>query len=209
MDLIQILIVADDPLVRAGLVGVFTEWEHCEIINQFNSQGLLSDLAENDLEDVHVVVWDVGWEMPQILPDWQELETPIIVLLPDVENLGPILASGVSGVLSREVDFDSLSTAVQAAKQGLFVFDKDMVSTLNAGSVPPMEIDTAVEQLTERENEVLQLVAEGLTNKAIARQLHISDHTVKFHINSIMTKLSAQSRTEAVVKATRLGMILL
>jgi DNA-binding NarL/FixJ family response regulator len=57
--------------------------------------------------------------------------------------------------------------------------------------------------------EVLQLLAEGLPNKAIARQLNISDHTVKFHVNAIMSKLNAQSRTEAVVQATRLGLILL
>ncbi|MBI1880571.1 MAG: response regulator transcription factor, partial [Chloroflexi bacterium] len=63
--------------------------------------------------------------------------------------------------------------------------------------------------LTPRELEVLQLLAEGLPNKAIARRLDISDHTVKFHVNAILSKLSAQSRTDAVVRATRLGLILL
>jgi DNA-binding NarL/FixJ family response regulator len=57
--------------------------------------------------------------------------------------------------------------------------------------------------------EVLQLLAEGLPNKAIARRLDISDHTVKFHVNAILSKLGAQSRTDAVVRATRLGLILL
>jgi two-component system, NarL family, nitrate/nitrite response regulator NarL len=56
---------------------------------------------------------------------------------------------------------------------------------------------------------VLQLLAEGLPNKTIARQLSISEHTVKFHLNAIMSKLGAQSRTEAVVRATRLGLIIL
>jgi DNA-binding NarL/FixJ family response regulator len=56
---------------------------------------------------------------------------------------------------------------------------------------------------------VLNLVAQGLANKSIARQLSISDHTVKFHINALMSKLGAQSRTEAVVKASRLGLIIL
>ncbi len=65
------------------------------------------------------------------------------------------------------------------------------------------------ETLTPRELEVLHLVAEGLPNKTIAQQLEISEHTVKFHLNSIMGKMSAQSRTEAVVQATRLGIILL
>ena len=65
------------------------------------------------------------------------------------------------------------------------------------------------EDLTPREHEVLQLLAEGLPNKAIARKLGISEHTVKFHINAILGKLGAGSRTEAVVLATRLGLVLL
>ena len=63
--------------------------------------------------------------------------------------------------------------------------------------------------LTQREMEVLALVAEGLPNKAIASRLEISEHTVKFHVNSILTKLGAQSRTEAVTRATRMGLLLL
>jgi DNA-binding NarL/FixJ family response regulator len=68
---------------------------------------------------------------------------------------------------------------------------------------------TPDEPLTPREMEVLQRLAEGLTNKAIAQELGISEHTIKFHVNAIMGKLHAQSRTEAVVRATRLGLILL
>jgi DNA-binding NarL/FixJ family response regulator len=66
-----------------------------------------------------------------------------------------------------------------------------------------------VEALTPREAEVLNLIAEGLPNKTIAIRLNISEHTVKFHVNAILTKLGAQSRTEAVVRATRLGLIAL
>jgi len=209
MEPIQILIVADDPLVRSGLAGLLTVLPHCEIVGQYNSQTLLLDLVEDDMEEVQVVVWDVGWDMPELLPEWQDIEMPIVVLLPEIEDTAGVWASGVAGILSREVDADSLFTAVQAVKQGLYVFDKTMGYPVMTNSRRLMDVDTAVEQLTERENEVLQLVAEGLTNKAIARQLHISDHTVKFHINAIMTKLDAQSRTEAVVRATRLGIILL
>ena len=64
-------------------------------------------------------------------------------------------------------------------------------------------------ELTSHELEVLQLLAEGLPNKSIARQLGISEHTVKFHVNAMLGKLGAQSRTEAVTRATRLGLILL
>ena len=66
-----------------------------------------------------------------------------------------------------------------------------------------------VEPLTPRELEVLRLMAEGLPNKTIAARLEISEHTVKFHVNTILGKLGVASRTEAVVRATRLGLILL
>jgi len=66
-----------------------------------------------------------------------------------------------------------------------------------------------VDTLTPRESEVLHLIAEGLPNKQIAQKLSISEHTVKFHVNAILTKLGAQSRTEAVVRATRAGLIAL
>ena len=66
-----------------------------------------------------------------------------------------------------------------------------------------------MEELTPRELEVLRLLAEGLPNKTIAHRLDISEHTVKFHVNSILSKLGAHSRTEAVINATRLGLILL
>jgi len=66
-----------------------------------------------------------------------------------------------------------------------------------------------IEDLTPRELEVLQHLAEGLTNKAIAQRLAVSEHTIKFHVNALMSKLGAQSRTEAVVLATRQGLITL
>ncbi len=71
------------------------------------------------------------------------------------------------------------------------------------------EDEPLVEALTPREEEVLHLLADGLSNKAIALQLGISDHTVKFHVNAILGKLGAQSRTEAVVRATRMGLLVL
>jgi DNA-binding NarL/FixJ family response regulator len=84
-------------------------------------------------------------------------------------------------------------------------------ATLAAALFPVHHVATApiANPLTPRETEVLQLVAAGLPNKTIADRLRISEHTVKFHINAIMGKLGAQSRTEAVVRATQQGLILL
>jgi DNA-binding NarL/FixJ family response regulator len=84
-----------------------------------------------------------------------------------------------------------------------------VVDPVVAGAVFPARPRPPEEDLTAREREVLSLVAEGLPNKAIALRLGISDHTVKFHINAILSKLGVQSRTEAVVRAVRLGVLVL
>lgn len=207
---IQVLIVADDPLVRTGLAGLLIEMPQCEIVGQMSSQALQEEM-EDALEwaRTQVVVWDAGWELPEILPDWREIDLPVVALLPETDELSRVWASGVRGMLPREIDGETLVVALHTAVSGLLVLDEALAQSFMPAQDEWLLPDTAVDLLTDREREVLQLVAEGLTNKAIASQLHISDHTVKFHINSIMTKLGAQSRTEAVVQATRLGLILL
>jgi DNA-binding NarL/FixJ family response regulator len=98
--------------------------------------------------------------------------------------------------------------AINAVIVGLIVIHPDLESSINNNSaitpLPPSEI-----YLTSREIEVLRLVADGLDNKAIALQLQISKHTVKFHISSILSKLDVSSRTEAVTFGLRRGLILL
>ncbi|HMK93517.1 MAG TPA: response regulator transcription factor [Thermoleophilia bacterium] len=101
---------------------------------------------------------------------------------------------------------DRLAAALSAAARGLVVLDDAL-----EGMLPrTREVEEALpEQLTPREREVLGLLAEGLSNKAIASRLGISDHTAKFHVNAILGKLGAETRTEAIVHAVRLGLILL
>jgi DNA-binding NarL/FixJ family response regulator len=154
-----------------------------------------------------VVLWDLGWDADELPPDFAEADYPVLALLPHDGVAADAWAAGARGLLLREAGGETLETALQAVTQGLLVLDPLLAETLRP-PVPPDERPPAAE-LTPREQEVLQLLAEGLTNRAIAQALSISEHTVKFHVNAIMTKLNAQSRTEAVVRATRLGLILL
>src|SRR5690606_22338457 len=110
------------------------------------------------------------------------------------------------GLLLNENDPNLLHTALQTIMAGLLVIDPTLSSYLAS---PTINNELVVQDLTSRENEVLQLLAQGLTNKGIAHQLGITDHTVKFHVNAIMSKLGAQSRTEAVIRGTRAGLIIL
>jgi DNA-binding NarL/FixJ family response regulator len=107
--------------------------------------------------------------------------------------------------LLRNADAEALAAAVNALANGLTVLDRALASVM----LPAASAPAPAEALTAREREVLGLVALGLPNKAIAARLVISEHTVKFHINAILSKLGVQSRTEAVVRAVRLGLVMI
>jgi DNA-binding NarL/FixJ family response regulator len=94
---------------------------------------------------------------------------------------------------------------VRAVANGIAVFEPGFLRTLVASRTAPVDSLT----LTPREAEVLALIAEGLSNKLIADRLKISEHTAKFHVNALLTKLSAETRTEAVVLAARRGLLML
>ena len=109
-------------------------------------------------------------------------------------------------VLPQESDIDQLYAAINAVAAGLTSFPAALGELWLLPSVMEEEL---LEPLTEREQEVLTLLGDGLPNKLIARELSISEHTVKFHLSSIFSKLGVTSRTEAVSKATRTGWLLL
>jgi len=174
-----------------------------DVIEQLAPRDDLVAVLAGALADVGV--WDLGVGTPG--PDRVGAlggGVPVICLLPDGERAGELISQGVRGLLPREVDGARLRAAALAVAEGLLVFDEALAGeVLERGGTPLM----AVEHLTPRELEVLELVAEGLSNKLIAVRLGISEHTAKFHVNAIMNKLGVQSRTEAVVRAARLGLL--
>jgi DNA-binding NarL/FixJ family response regulator len=160
------------------------------------------------------VLWDLGWDPePGLEASLERLDSladaglRVVALLPDGTHAAEVWAAGAGGLLFRDAAAESLLAALRAAANGLVTLDPALAPAgLFQRDQDPQRL---IEELTPREVEVLQLLADGLTNKAIGHQLGISDHTVKFHVNAILGKLGAQSRTEAVVRATRLGLIIL
>jgi DNA-binding NarL/FixJ family response regulator len=112
--------------------------------------------------------------------------------------------------LPAAVSADQLAAALQGAIAGLFIVHPEELSAmLPAASPASSQVADLAEPLTPREREVLQMLASGLVNKEIASKLSISDHTVKFHVASILGKLGASTRTEAVALGIRRGLVLL
>jgi DNA-binding NarL/FixJ family response regulator len=208
---LNILVVAGDPLARAGLASSL-EQAGCRVAGQ--SAGDEDLLAEANVYEPDAILWDLGWDpAPQLeesltlLANLSEAGYPVIVLLADEALASQVWASRPRGLLVRDASAESLLAALQAVAEGLISLDPVMIEGIvPSQALPPSPL---AEELTPRESEVLQLLADGMTNRAIAQELGISEHTVKFHVNAILGKLAAQSRTEAVVRASRLGLILL
>ena len=208
MNDLRVLVVAEDPLARAGVATMLSGRPGYAVVGQVGGEVDLPAMLEVYRPDV--LVWDLGWDPAAALEgagDLQDLGLPAVALLPDDSHASDARAAGAKGLLPRDTDADSLLAAVTAVSRGMIVLDPNLAAPVLSGireiPAPPAE------ELTPRELEVLRLLAEGLPNKAIAHRLDISEHTVKFHVNSILSKLGAQSRTEAVIYATRLGLILL
>ncbi len=213
--------MANDPLARAGLAAVLTHGAGVTVVGQIDGKSATPSAL--DVFRPTVVVWDLGWE-----PDWgpasglEQLSAlsdgtvPIVTLVSDQRQAVGALLAGSRGLMLRASPGANLRAAVRAVSQGLMALDPEVSPALlpsveRSGERPagPDFYEATPRELTPRETQVLQLLAEGLPNKVIAARLDISEHTVKFHIHSIMGKLGAQSRTDAVMRATRSGLILL
>lgn len=199
---LKIFILASDPLARAGLSLMVSSLNNTQVVGQSSSADAVAETGDVAPD---VVLWDLGWEPQSELPDVTDLPAPVLALIPDAEEAATAWAAGVRGLLHRECDAAMLAAALEAVLQDLTVVEPAFMPHIIGG--PAGSIAGPDEPLTPRELEVLKLLAEGVTNRAISLDLNISEHTVKFHVNAIMHKLGAQSRTEAVVLATRMGLI--
>jgi len=197
---IKVLLVAENPLARMGLAALLAGVNGLTVAGQSSGNQLNIDL---ELAKPDVIAWDWSWNAVPELPH----DMPVVALLKENTQAAEAWRAGARGLLLGHLDPDSLGAALTAASHGFAVIEPTLVSAL--AQVEVSQSEGQVEALTPREMEVLQLLAAGLPNKTIASRLSITDHTVKFHVNAIMTKLGVQSRTEAVVRATKLGLIIL
>lgn len=136
----------------------------------------------------------------------------VILLVDDLEHTSIVrlLRSGAGAILRRSSSQEQIAAAVQGLSEELVVLSPEVLhEVLLEGDVATLDLEPLVEALTPRELEVLRMTASGLGNREIAERLGISEHTIKFHISSILGKLGAASRTEAVAQGIKRGLVLL
>ena len=196
------MVVAESPLFRSGLSGALSRTSELEVVEERASLDSAA-LAR----DIDLVVWDLAAVDATTLARIADLleVTAAVFLLGSEAGISELVRAVARGLLFRETDGERLRKACSAVLAGASVFDEGMVELL----VEPRRPEGAAGvELTPREQEVLGLLAEGLSNKLIAARLGISEHTAKFHVNALLDKLSAETRTEAVVTAARRGLLM-
>jgi DNA-binding NarL/FixJ family response regulator len=196
----RVLVVGDDPLARAGLAALVAASAELALAGEAAPAGAAEAAARAQPD---AIAWDLG-------PSAASAErisaaaAPVVALAVDEAGAAEALRAGARGALLRGASPAALAAALVAAARGLEVLDPAVAAAfLRAPEAPDGE------PLTPREREVLDLLAEGLANKAIAARLGISEHTAKFHVNAILGKLGVSSRAEAIVRAARLGLVAL
>ncbi|MBP6627886.1 MAG: response regulator transcription factor [Kofleriaceae bacterium] len=199
---IRVAVLSEDPLVRASL------------------STLLGQVGELDVvgaDRAAVIVWDAGPDAQRAmgrLGEIRGLPAPTLAVVSDPSQAGPALAAGARGVILRDQIGEGITAALAAVRSGLTVIGAELAGAVVPAAARPAPADPRrparpLTELTERERQVVQLLAEGLSNKLVADRLGISDHTAKFHVNGVMAKLGASTRTEAVVEAVRRGLVTL
>lgn len=207
--LLRVLVIAGYPAVRAGLTTLLAQEPDLAPDAVSPEQWSAHRTA---LEPPDVIVVDVQSLGPDVLAALEETypDTPFVFIGGEPAVDGPGLGPTPVAYLAPDVDSTTLAAAIRGVAAGLTVIEPALIgaATLRSQSrVGPEATAVAGEPLTARERQVLELVAAGLPNKTIARQLGISEHTVKFHVGSVLAKLGASSRTEAVMIATRRGLL--
>lgn len=193
---VAVLLVADDPLVRAGLTALLADG--ASVVRTAGTDAVADALPGSGAD---LVVWDADDGVPA--PADLDLGVPVILLVRSDEDTARV---DTAAILRRDVDPARLAAALVAVRAGLRVVDDRFPRAPRP--VTRVE-DGPREPLTAREIEVLGLLAEGRSNREIAIALDISVHTAKFHVDRILLKLEASSRTDAVVRAVRLGILTL
>ncbi|MAU01077.1 MAG: DNA-binding response regulator [Anaerolineaceae bacterium] len=212
---IRILLVDDQRLMRDGLRTLLELESDLDVVGEA-SDGQAAVQAYAELKP-NVVLMDI--RMPtmngveataRLCQDWPEANIIILTTFDDDEYVFEGIRAGARGYLLKDVSGEELATAVRAVAGGSALLGSAVarrVLSQFAGLAPAKVETTLPEPLSDRELEILQLIAEGLSNPEIAARLFLAEGTVKNYVSNILQKTNTRDRTQAVLKAQSLGLL--
>jgi DNA-binding NarL/FixJ family response regulator len=213
-EVIRVLIVDDHKVVQRGLlsflktepdievVGEAQDGSHAlELLSELDAGGRRPDVV---LMDLQMPVMDGVQATREIRSRYDDVEVVVLTSFVEEERVHAALEAGASGYLLKDADVDEVSNAIRSAHRGEVHLDAGVARRLMASLRAPKE--DPLGGLTEREREILRMVAAGKANKQIAAELVISERTARTHVSNILRKLDLASRTQAALWAVRAGL---
>lgn len=207
--MLKILIADDHQLVRRGLRMTIDAEKDMQVVDEaVNGTQVLKLIKKHKpdvvLMDLQMPEADGADALKMIRPEFPELPILILTSFSDDAHIYSALRAGASGFLLKEMGGDELVDAIRGAAKGKPQLHPDIAKRLMARAPMP---DDPFEKLTERESELLKLLAHGMSNKEIALQLTLTEMTVKGYVSDVLMKLGVSDRTQAALMAVRFGLV--
>ncbi|TBX77910.1 response regulator transcription factor [Bacillus mycoides] len=212
---IKVLLVDDHTVVLKGLAFFLSTQEDFELVGEANNgKEALVKVGETSpdvvLMDLYMPEMDGIEATACIKKEYPNVKVIVLTSFSDQAHVLPALKAGASGYILKDIEPDQLVEAIRSAYKGNIQLHPDIANALLSQTLPQEEKEepsVQVDVLTARENEVLQLLAKGMSNKEIASVLVITEKTVKAHMSSILSKLHLSDRTQAALYAVKNGIV--
>lgn len=206
---IRVVVVDDHEMVRRGLSSFLKSFDDLELVGEARNGREAIDVCLNlkpdvVLMDLMMSVMDGVTAIRLLREQMPQIHIIALTSASETDVVTAALQAGALSYLQKDVNLDQLVGAVRAAARGERILSSEATQALIAAATRPT---VASYNLTEREREVLQYVAAGLTNAEIAERMYISRSTVKFHVSSLLSKLSVATRAEAITVALKAGLV--
>lgn len=209
--MIKLLLVDDHQMVRLGLSSYFSIQDDMEVIGEAEDgqEGVERALALRPdviLMDLVMDGMDGIEATKEILAQWPEARIIIVTSFIDDEKVFPAMEAGASGYMLKTSSASEIADAIRSAYEGDTVFEEEVTQKIIERNHMPQEY-LLHDDLTNRETEILQLIAQGLSNQEIADECFITLKTVKTHVSNILSKLDVSDRTQATIYAFKHNLV--